>query len=160
MFTLCSSKRWKTDVTWQLPYTAAVLRLWTLREKDMEKQSTKRTNSSNFTGLCHILWGWLSSSRSSFSLCSCKNYSICLFIHSCSTACFSELSIVKYTFTSSHFQLIHKYVKWKTLRLKMLEGRFLVTSLHCESWLFLPQLHFLSSKYSSTGRPFHFFHQA
>lgn len=73
---------------------------------------------------------------------------------------FLELGVVKYTFPSSHFQLIHKYVKWQTLRLEMLEGRFSATSLHCESWLFLPQLHFLSSKYSSTGRPFHLFHQA
>lgn len=44
-----------------------------------------------------------------------------------------QFSIVKYTFTSSHLRLIHKYVKWQTLRLKMLEGRFSVTSLHCES---------------------------
>lgn len=115
---------------------------------------------SNFTGLCHILQGWVFSSKSSFSLCSCKNHSIYLFIYSSFTACFSESSIVKYTFTSSCFQLIHKYVKWQTLRLKMLEGRFSVTSLHCESWLFLQQLHFLSSNYSSTGRPFHLLHQA
>lgn len=44
-----------------------------------------------------------------------------------------QLSTVKYPFTSSHLQLIHKYVKWQTLRLKMLEGRFSVTSLHYES---------------------------